>query len=111
MKSLLRVSKFTCFTVIGLGFWACQKPDYRSCFIPSATNIKVRQEVSFTNCSDYDKGFDDCTWYFGDGKVQNSVGTLTVTHKYLEAGKYKVRLVIGEKDNISEKTEIITVTD
>lgn len=112
MRKLLKNWKFEYLIFLLLMLSACQrKLDYRACFVPSAANVKVRQAVTFTNCSDFDGGFNDCTWYFGDGETQSSIGSMVVTHKYLNPGNYKVRLVIGEKDNLSEKFGTITVTD
>ena len=112
MKKLLNILKIKYLLYSLITLLACKQPlDYRACFIPSATNVKVRQELTFTNCSDFDGGFNDCTWYFGDGETRSSIGSMTVIHKYIEPGNYKVRLVIGEKDNLSEKIETITVTN
>lgn len=95
---------------ITLLFCGCRKKHhYKACFTIDKTSVTVNEVVTFSNCSDYDGGYTDALWDFGDGSTANSKGTENVRHSYNTAGTYKVILYVGEKENKSEETKNITV--
>src|ERR1051326_5373792 len=96
-------------------FTSCEK-DPIGCFEMSASTVKVGTAVTFTDCSSkakhqwFDKGTPSVyNWDFGDG---NTGSGASVTHTYLNAGKFTVTLKVQDedKDHSATVTQSITVT-
>lgn len=86
-----------------------KKHKYKACFTVDISSANVNDVITFGNCSDYDGGYSDALWNFGDGSTANSKGTDNVQHSYSSPGTYKVILYVGEKENQSEQTKNITI--
>ncbi len=95
---------FFILTVISLSFLSCKKPHYKACFTADKTTVTVNETITFSNCSDFDGGYTDCQWSFGDGTVIHSQGQSSVEHSYSAIGQYEVRLWIGEKEGPASET-------
>ncbi|MCC7333221.1 MAG: PKD domain-containing protein [Flavobacteriales bacterium] len=96
-------------TIFSLTFISCKKHRYKACFTVDKSTIAVGDTVIFTNCSDFDGGYTDCHWTFGDSKDAYAKGQASITHSYSSAGQFEIRLRVGEKENSSEQTKTITV--
>ncbi|MBK8329784.1 MAG: PKD domain-containing protein [Bacteroidetes bacterium] len=109
--SLDRIKLFLLFalTMLSLNFVSCKKHRYKACLTVNKSNVAVDETVTFTNCSDFDGGYTDSHWTFGDGKDVYTKGQASVTHSFSSAGQFEIRLTIGEKENSSEQTKTITV--
>ena len=79
----------------------CSDPP-EACFTVVSTLVDQNEDVTFTNCSQFqDKGY---FWEFGDGTTSNTVSPI---HKYINVGTYQVVLTAKGKtseldDSVSE---------
>lgn len=97
------------FGLILLSFGSCKKHHYKACISVNESIINVGDTVIFTNCSDFDGGYTDCHWTFGDGKDTYTKGQENAMHSYSSAGNFEIQLTIGEKENVSVQTLAIKV--
>ncbi len=96
--------------VLLLMFSSCKrKRKYQACFNFDKTMAKVGETVNFTNCSNYDKGYTNARWTFGDGTLADTKDSEGVQHSYSTVGTYQITLRIGEKENGSEDVKSITI--
>lgn len=95
--------------MISLSFGSCKKHHYQACISVNESIINVGDTVIFTNCSNFDGGYTDCHWTFGDGKDAYTKGQENAIHSYSSAGNYEIQLTIGEKENVSMQTLAIKV--
>jgi len=86
-----------------------KKHHYEACFTVDKTAASVGQTITFSNCSNYDSGYTDALWNFGDGTTANSKGSESVTHSYSSPGTYQVILTVGEKENDSQQTKTVVI--
>jgi len=54
--------------------------------------ITVGDTVTFTNCSDFDGGYTDSHWTFGDGKDAYTKGQTNVTHSCSSVGQFEIQI-------------------
>ncbi|MGZ3920828.1 MAG: PKD domain-containing protein [Bacteroidia bacterium] len=96
-------------------FSRCEKNPI-GCFNSSATNVKVGEPVTFTDCSkkasgwQIDKGTPSkYAWDFGDGGTESGS---VVTHVFSSPGVYNVTMVVKDEDGdrSATVTQNITVT-
>jgi PKD repeat protein len=73
------------------------------------SSIWVSDSVTLTNCSNFDDGYTECLWDFGDGKSEYSKGTAIIKHQYNTPGQFEIKLTIGEKENNSEFIKTVIV--
>jgi hypothetical protein len=73
------------------------------------SSISVSDSVTLTNCSNFDDGYTECLWDFGDGKIEYSKGTAVIKHQYNSLGQFEIKLTIGEKENNSELFKTVIV--
>ena len=102
-KSILFLSIVLIVTV------ACKKHKYKACLSADKLTAAIGDTITFSNCSDFDGGYTDSHWLFGDGTDAYSKAQASVTHKYTTSGQYTVTLKIGEKENGSDKTILLTI--
>jgi PKD repeat protein len=96
-------------TIFSLNFVSCKKHRYKACLTVDKSTVSVGETVTCTNCSDFDGGYTDCHWTFGDGNNTYTKGQASVTHSFSSTGQFEIRLTVGEKENNSEQTKTITV--
>jgi len=97
------------FLVVFLG--SCSpKYNFTACFEMDKTTGEVDEEITFTDCSDYDGDTPWAFWNFGDGTTANTQNKEPITHKYAAPGKYDIYLLIGYKEgpasSITKEIEI-----
>lgn len=91
-------------------FCGCSKKHkYKACFTIDKPTANTSEIITFQNCSDYDGGYTNSLWNFGDGATANSNDNAAVQHSYASPGTYQVILYVGEKENQSEQTKSITI--
>ena len=95
--------------ILALSFWGCKKHTYSACFNTDKSSISVGDSVILTNCSNFDGGYTECLWDFGDGKSEYSKGTAVIKHPYNTPGQFEIKLTIGEKENNSEFIKTVIV--
>ena len=84
------------FVLFIFTFNSC-KNSHESCFSYSPAAIVPNQAVLFNaSCSDNAAYY---IWNFGDGNIDTSVTALTITHKFINAGKFKVILTTKFKSS------------
>jgi PKD repeat protein len=104
------VNYIVLLTALLLVFSACKrKHKYQACFNFDKSSAKVGEVVTFTNCSNYDKGYTNARWTFGDGTIVDSKDSESVQHTYNAVGNYQINLRIGEKENGSEEVKSIPI--
>ncbi len=96
-------------SILLLVFSSCKKHKYKACLTANQLTANVGDTITFSNCSDFDGGYTDSHWLFGDGTNAYSKAQASVTHTYATAGQFTVTLNIGEKENGSEKTILLTI--
>ena len=91
---------------------ACNKPyNYKACFTTTKDTFSIGEKVIFTNCSNFDGGFTNCLWDFGEGPPSkaNSIGNAAASYTFTYSGNKTVVLLIGEKENESEAIQVLYV--
>lgn len=105
--------KYSKQIILGIGiilFCGCSKKHkYKSCVTLDKPTANISEVITFHNCSDYDGGYTNARWSFGDGTTANSNDKESVQHSYSTAGTYQVTLYVGEKENQSEQTKSVTI--
>ncbi len=97
------------FLILVFSLWGCKKHTYSACFNMDKSTISVGDSVVLSNCSNFDGGYTECLWDFGDGKSEFSNGTDVIKHQYNTLGQFEVKLTIGEKENSSVVSKAIIV--
>lgn len=96
--------------ILTLSLWGCEKKrKYTACFTMDKSTIAAGDSVTLTNCSNFDGGYTECIWDFGDGKSEFSKGTDVIKHQYNTLGQFEIKLTIGEKENASGVSKAIIV--
>lgn len=89
-------------------FFGCNKPNnFKACISTDKDIYVVNEEVTFINCSEFNKGSEKSgvSWNMGNGDAMFSFGNESITYKYEDAGVYKVELRIGYKEGPADKIE------
>ena len=97
------------FLILIFSFWGCKKHTYSACFNLDKSNISVGDSVTLTNCSNFDGGYTECLWDFGDGKIEYSKGIAVIKHQYNTLGQFEIKLTMGEKEHNSELIKTVIV--
>ena len=108
LPSTLKILKSIVF-ILAISLFGCKKHTYSACFNIDKSSISVGDSVTLTNCSNFDDGYTECLWDFGDGKSEYSKGTDVIKHQYNTLGQFEIKLTIGEKENSAELIKTVIV--
>lgn len=100
-KTIQTLTVILASTLSSSFFTACSKP-MNACYTYSpATAITTSTNIVFNvSCSENASSY---RWTFGDGTIDTTNTSLTISHKYNTAGTYIVTLNAERKDGVSIK--------
>jgi len=98
------------FFILVFSLWGCEKKTkYSACFTLDKSTISVGDSVTISNCSEFDGGFTESYWDFGDGESVYTKGNTSLKHAYSNAGEFSITLTVGEKENLAGVSKDIIV--
>ncbi|OFY86741.1 MAG: hypothetical protein A3F72_00130 [Bacteroidetes bacterium RIFCSPLOWO2_12_FULL_35_15] len=100
-KAVQNLILFLASILFVLNYTACSKP-MNACFTYSPiTTLTTSTDIVFNvSCSENASSY---RWTFGDGTIDTTTTSLTISHKYNTAGTYTVTLNVERKDGVSIK--------